>query len=84
MMKNPAEALPVRAPASPLSAPPFARNASRRRFAPLTAVRSIVLPIEARIIVLALCFRLVGASVGFIANVAIPDYQDQGFTVMAR
>jgi Mannosyltransferase (PIG-V) len=44
--------------------------------------RSIALPIEARILVLALCFRLVGASVGFIANVTIPDYQNQGFTVL--
>ena len=30
---------------------------------------------------LALCFRLAGATVGFIANVTIPDYQNQGFTV---
>jgi len=46
--------------------------------------RSIALPIEARIIILAICFRLLGATVGFIANVTIPDFQDQGFTVMER
>ena len=69
MMRNPAEAVPVSA------APPSNTLA-------LSRPRSIVLPIEARIVILALCFRLVGASVGFIANVTIPDYQDQGFTVM--
>lgn len=73
MMRYPAEAVPVRAAsarlARPVSVPP---------------PRSIALPIELRIIILALCFRLVGASAGFIANVAIPDYQNQGFTVMER
>jgi len=68
MMRNPADALPVHA------APPSNTLALARR--------SIALPIEARIVILALCFRLVGASVGFIANVTIPDYQNQGFTVM--
>ena len=34
--------------------------------------------------ILALCFRLVGAAVGFIANVTIPDYQNQGFTVLEQ
>ena len=42
------------------------------------------LPIEARIVIFALCFRVVGATVGFIANVTIPDYQNQGFTVLER
>lgn len=42
------------------------------------------LPIEARIIIAALCFRMVGAVVGFLANVTIPDYQDQGFSVLDR
>ena len=70
MMRNPSEALPVRA-AVPLSRP-------------ILSARSIAIPIEARIIVLAVCFRLVGASVGFIANVVIPDYQNQGFTVLER
>ena len=69
MMRNPAEAVPVSA------APPSNTLA-------LLRPRSIALPIEARILVLALCFRLVGASVGFIANVTIPDYQNQGFTVL--
>jgi hypothetical protein len=40
------------------------------------------LPIEARIAIVALCFRMVGALVGFLANVTIPDYQDQGFSVL--
>jgi hypothetical protein len=73
MMRNPAEALPVKAASAPLSSP-----------VSLPSSRAIALPIEARIIALALCFRLVGATVGFIANVAIPDFQDQGFTVMER
>jgi hypothetical protein len=42
------------------------------------------LPVEARIVVVALCFRLVGAVVGFLANVTIPDYQDQGVSVFER
>ena len=46
------------------------------RFAPL--------PIEARIVIGALCFRVVAAFVGFLANVAIPDYQDQGFSVLSQ
>lgn len=73
MMRLPAEALPVRA-------------TSERRARPVSvaAPRSMALPIEARIVVLALCFRIVAASVGFIGNVTIPDYQDQGFTVMER
>lgn len=69
MMRSPAEAVPVSA------APPSNTLA-------LPRPRSIALPIEARIVILALCFRLVGATVGFIANVTIPDYQNQGFTVM--
>jgi len=71
MMRNPMEALPVRA-------------ASRANSFTLPRTRSIALPIEARIVVLALCFRLAGAAVGFIANVAIPDYQNQGFTVLRQ
>jgi len=39
------------------------------------------LPIEARIVLVALGFRLVGAVVGFLANVTVPDYEDQGFSV---
>ena len=71
MMRNPTEALPVRA-ASPASS--FA----------LPRTRSIALSIEAKIVILALCFRLAGAAVGFIANVTIPDYQNQGFTVLKQ
>ncbi len=39
------------------------------------------LPIEVRIFLAAVSFRLVGAVVGFLANVTVPDYQDQGVTV---
>lgn len=42
------------------------------------------LPVEARIVIVALCFRIAGAVVGFLANVTIPDYQDQGFSVFER
>jgi hypothetical protein len=45
---------------------------------------SVRLPFVARLIVLALCFRVTTASVGFISNVTIPDYQNQGFTVFER
>jgi hypothetical protein len=73
MLSDSAEALPAKASPVPLSAS-----------LSLAAARAIALPIEAKIIVLALCFRLVGASAGFIANVTIPDFQNQGFTVMER
>src|SRR5262245_45711744 len=73
MMRNPAEALPVES-----------RPAPRLRPLALTNARTIALPIEARIVILALCFRLAGACVGFIANVTIPDYQNPGFTVLER
>jgi hypothetical protein len=73
MLRNTAEAFSVEATAVPL-AKPVAH----------TAARTFALSIEARILILALCFRLVGAAVGFIANVTIPDYQNQGFTVMER
>jgi hypothetical protein len=49
--------------------------------APLSATRPRV-PIEVRIAIAALGFRLVGAVVGFLANITVPDYQDQGFTVL--
>src|SRR5689334_19981162 len=48
----------------------------------IATARTFALPIEARIVVLALCLRLVGMTVGFIANVTIPDYQNQGFSVL--
>ncbi len=73
MMRQPAEALPVRAHSEPLARP-----------VSLAVPRSIALPIEVRIIILALCFRALVSAAGFIANVAIPDYQNQGFTVMER
>jgi hypothetical protein len=69
MMRNPAGAVPVSA-------------APRSTSLALPRTRSIALPIEARILLLALSFRLVSASVGFIANVTIPDHQNQGFSVM--
>lgn len=75
MMRNPAEALPTRTAGVPLSTA-VARTRTRAR------ALSIAFPIEAKIIVLALTFRLVGATVGFLGNVTIPDYQDQGFHVM--
>jgi hypothetical protein len=71
MMRNPSEALPV-------------RSASPAKTFALPRTRSIALPIEAKIVILALCFRLAGAGVGFIANVTIPDYQNQGFTVLKQ
>ena len=71
MMRNPAQALLVTAASRPK---PFA----------FASTRSLTLPIEARIVILALCLRLVGAAVGFIGNAAIPDYQDQGFTVFEQ
>jgi hypothetical protein len=75
MMRTTAEALPVEAATVPV---PNHVALVRAR------TRSIALSIEAKLLVLALCFRLVGAMVGFFANVTIPDYQDQGFTVMER
>ena len=71
MMRNPADALPVRSATEPRATP-----------LSLALPRIFALPIEARIVILALCFRLAGAAVGFIANVTIPDYENQGFTVM--
>lgn len=40
------------------------------------------LPMTLQIVTVVLCFRVVSASVGFIANITIPDYQDQGFSVL--
>jgi hypothetical protein len=51
---------------------------------PKTRAISLRLPVVARIIVIALCFRVAGATVGFISNVTFPDYQNQGFTVFER
>ncbi len=48
------------------------------------ATHRISLPIEVRIALAAIGFRVIGAFVGFIANVTIPDYQDQGFTVLEQ
>lgn len=39
------------------------------------------MPIEARIFLAALGFRLVSAGAAFLANVVFPSYQDQGFSV---
>lgn len=74
-MRDPADAdtVPLRSAEVPLSKP-----------VSLSLPRTIALPIEARIVVLALCFRLAGATVGFLANVTIPDFQEQNFTVMER
>lgn len=48
--------------------------------APTSASRPRI-PIEVRLAFAALAFRLVGAVVGFFANITVPDYQNQGFTV---
>jgi Gpi18-like mannosyltransferase len=40
--------------------------------------------IESRIFIAALAFRLVSALIGYAANVSLPHYQDQGFSVFAR
>jgi hypothetical protein len=50
--------------------------------APLPTERPRI-PIELRIAVAALGFRLVGALVGFLSNVTVPDFQDQGYSVFA-
>jgi hypothetical protein len=53
----------------------FPATGQRRRF---------VASLSVRIAVAALCFRLAGAMLGFVANVTIPDYQNQRFTVFAE
>jgi Mannosyltransferase (PIG-V) len=58
-------------------------TARPRSFARIGAV-SLRLPLAARIVMLALCFRVAGATLGFISNVTIPDYQNQGFTVFEQ
>ena len=52
--------------------------------APRLAAHRVRLPIEVRIALAAIGFRVIVAFVGFIANLTIPDYQDQGFTVLDR
>ena len=49
-----------------------------------TAASAKSLPTEVRLIAMALAFRCIGAFVGFLATVTIPNYQDQGFTVFER
>jgi hypothetical protein len=73
----PTEALPV-------DAGPVRRSLPLSLAPARLIARPIALPIEARIIILALCFRLMGAAVGFVGNVTIPDYQNQGFTVLEQ
>jgi hypothetical protein len=51
--------------------------------AALTVSRRRV-PVELRIAIIAIGFRIIGAIVGFLGNVTIPDYQNQGFTVLDR
>ena len=69
-----------------LDANAFRNESVGVRLAMLSHVRtsSLQLPIVARLIVFALCFRVVSATVGFISNVTIPDYQNQGFTVLEQ
>jgi len=73
MTPHSTEAMPAAA-AAPVS--PSAASIPR--------IRSIALPIEARIVILALGFRIVSAVVGFIGNVTIPIFQDQGYSVLER
>jgi hypothetical protein len=47
----------------------------------LSRFRSPAVSIAARLLIAALCFRMLSAGVGFVMNLAVPDYQDQGFTV---
>ena len=42
------------------------------------------MPIESRIFIAALAFRVVSALVAYCANVSLPQYQDQGFGVFPR
>ena len=42
------------------------------------------MPIESRIFIAALAFRVVSAIVAYAANVSLPQYQDQGFGVFPR
>lgn len=42
------------------------------------------MPVEARIFIAALAFRVFSALVAFLANVVFPQYQDQGFGVFPR
>jgi hypothetical protein len=72
MLRNPADVLPARSV-----------DASREKSRALRLPRTLALPIEVRIILLALCFRLAGAAVGFIGNVTIPDHHNQGITVLS-
>ena len=67
-----------------LSAPPVPKTSwdlARRLHS--FAVR-VSVPLLVRIAFVALAFRVIGAFVGFLANITIPDYQDQGFTVLDR
>jgi hypothetical protein len=56
-------------------------RAARRLHA---SAQRLTIPLELRIAGVALAFRAIGAVVGFLANITIPDYQDQGFTVLDR
>ena len=61
-----------------------ATDTARPRFFQRIGAVSLRLPHAAQIIVLAIGFRLAGATIGFISNVTIPDYQNQGFTVFEQ
>lgn len=67
-----------------LTAEPLVDEASAEAVAAWPATRSIAIPIEIRIVVLALGLRLLSAGVGFLSNVAIPDFKDQGIVVLER
>lgn len=41
-------------------------------------------PLSSRIFLAAIAFRLVSAVIGYVANTALPPFQNQGFTVFAR
>ncbi len=50
----------------------------------IVGTRRASFPLWAKIVMLALCFRLAGMAVGFLGTVTIPNYQNQGFTVLKR
>ena len=61
-----------------------ARPPRRRSGASKVSYNRQRLPIEARVFIAALAFRVFSALVAFLANVAFPPYQDQGFSVFRQ
>ena len=78
---QPAQRSHVRLDVRPAHIPDVIRGLARRLH---TFAQRLSIPLELRIAGVAVAFRVVGAFVGFLANITIPDYQDQGFTVLER